>query len=844
MPKYIKQQNNIAMNNLKKLCFLFAAGSVLSLISCSDENPWLRSKTEGKIRLQFTADCQVECNTRSDEVSSIVPKENEFSVSLVKSDESYSKDWNSVEDFNNEDGFPIGDYNLSVEYGDIDVEGFANPYYKGETSVHVTPGDVTETSLTAALANSMISLRYSDDFKSMFKSYSATVTSENHSIPVIFTQSESRPAYVTPSKVKIGLTMTNSEGKTVTIEPASLTVKEKHHHIVNIDISKDSATGEEILDIQFEDDVVAETISISLGDDLFNSPAPEIKTQGFASEDNLKIFEFASFADDARFDVFAFGGIKSALLEVLSDEHTPSFGKSAELIGADEVLQAQLKTEGIECTGFFDNVEEKNRKMGVVNLVDFLPKLPKGNYTISLKVTDVMTRVSEPVILNVEVSEVGISIDSKVKPSFFDTVLYMDVVTDCPDIKDIMTFKVDNQSVDILNIEDKSSGDSYIYRYKLDVTEIHSLVLNVEATLGNRTFYKPNIDVTPPVINTTADPYAKKVVLKIEGDSDEHTKSIHENIRFYKDETVINPGISDGKFVISGLEQKTSYDNYKIAIYNKAYSKPIPKFTTEDSAQLPNSNFSEKGKEYAIDQIQCGGNWYVPGSSWHEYTNIAKILRYDPQHWYSNNDETFTKGYPENTWFKVPSTFMENNSVTIRTVGYHTNGSVPETSAHSGTYYCTNTPSELLKGIGKLGYNSNDTGNPKFTSRPTKLSFKYSYVSENNEKGKVSIQMFSGTEIINEASEELSASASFAAHDILLPSYPFGIECDRIVVEFFSTNSGDPYIVMPSQDELAKDKTKVGSKQQEVGKGVANNYHTFAKGSELVISNVELGYDD
>ena len=98
------------MKNFSKGLIFLAAVSSVGLVSCSDESPWSGSDSEGGINLNFSSDARVVRQTRADDnVSPVVPDGNQFAVNLSKSDGSYSKDWNSIEAFNRETSFPIGD---------------------------------------------------------------------------------------------------------------------------------------------------------------------------------------------------------------------------------------------------------------------------------------------------------------------------------------------------------------------------------------------------------------------------------------------------------------------------------------------------------------------------------------------------------------------------------------------------------------------------------------------------------------------------------------------------------------------------------------------------------------
>ena len=69
----------------------------------------------------------------------------------------------------------------------------------------------TQASITAALANSMVSVDYTEGFKSYFKDYSARVHSAGHSY-IDFAADETRPAFIAPGEVDLTVSFTNPQG--------------------------------------------------------------------------------------------------------------------------------------------------------------------------------------------------------------------------------------------------------------------------------------------------------------------------------------------------------------------------------------------------------------------------------------------------------------------------------------------------------------------------------------------------------------------------------------------------------------------------------------------------------
>lgn len=219
-----------------------------------------------------------------------------------------------------------------------------------------------------------------------------------------------------------------------------------------------------------------------LGDELWTAPAPTVTAKGFTPETPITTFEQAAISSNPEFNVFAFGGLRQATFTVVSSDYTPVFGRSVDLVGCDALTQSQLESAGVASS--FRNVD----KMGVLNLKKFIEQLPAGSYRLELQAVDNLTRTSEPLAMQVTVNPVEIEMEAPVKAEFMATELSVDVVTNCPDIKDNVTFMAPDANNRMVNAPVKSvtqvSGASgartradlgYRYRYVLQVASIQDL---------------------------------------------------------------------------------------------------------------------------------------------------------------------------------------------------------------------------------------------------------------------------------------------------------------------------------------------------------------------------------
>ncbi|MDE7403177.1 MAG: DUF4493 domain-containing protein [Muribaculaceae bacterium] len=847
------------MTNLTKgLLSLAAVASALSFTACSDESPWHGSEGEGSIVLNFSTDSRVMRQTRADDnQSAVVPAASEFSVSLSKSDGSYAKNWNTLEAFQGEKSFPMGDYTLKAYYGDPEKEGFGNAYFEGAADVHVSPGTTNNVTVVATLANAMVSVRYTDEFISNFPAYSAAIQSEGHDW-VVFAQDEPRPAYVAPSDVKLNLTLTNYSGEQVTIQPAEFTARPRHHYIVTVGVTGNSATGNLALDVQFDEDVVCETVNVSLGDELFSAPAPEIKAKGFTADTTLESFEYADQANKTEFHALAFGGLKSAVLTVVSPSgYNPTFGRSVELINASSLTQQQLAEAGIEASGFFRNVD----KMGVVDVTKFISSLPAGTYNIELQVVDAMTRTAEPVKLPVTLKPVEFELGEPIEAEFMTSELTVDVVTNCPDIKDKVKFQAPDANDRMVEVpvtsvtqvqasaaaKTRSTGNITL-RFKLAIAPRPNANIDVIATLGAKT-RSMKVPMADPVYEVVTDAFAHQLMVKLNGINDAQTAWIRDNVRFMNGETEI-PQVnishdSEGVITISGLAAGTRYESLKCVC--GAATKAIPAFSTEQDADVPNGDFSSVTETLRLTNIQVGGKYKVGAF---DYYNRVTVSASEPIGWASLNKLTCSdQTNPMNTWFAVPSTFTQDGAVVLRSVGYNHSGSVPAKSGSffSTSYYCANAPADanLDKSAGELflgSYNTSKSEGVAFNSRPSALSFRYKYVPYNGEKGEAVIRVLDKDgNLLAGAVRELSASNDMQTVTMSLKGYKFGSKAAKLEVAFRSTKSGvTPKVNIPSGSALKEPGVSLNTDYYYTLP--ENTYNALATGSVLTIDDVTLSY--
>lgn len=828
-----------------------------ALASCSDEGGLDLGKGEGAIRLALrtSAEVVVSAPTRAESATLTAPEAGHFAVRLTKSDNSYSKTWDSIEEFNAEEAFRTGSYTLEAFVGDIDTEGFDAPYFYGAADVSVLEAKETQVAITAALANSMVSVDYTEGFKSYFKDYSARVHSAGHSY-IDFAADETRPAFIAPGEVDLTVSFTNPQGQSTSLQPAGFTAKPRHHYRVKFDVAE--GTGNAVLKIIFDDTLVSEDVTIDLTDELFTTPAPEVKAEGFVSDSPVEALEGNAPASPFVFTAVARGGMAEASLTVDS-QTVPAFGREVNLVGASAVLQQQIASSGISAVGFFKNPD----KLARLDVTEFVKSLPAGTHRISLVVKDRYTRVSEPVTL--VVSTEAIHLEAQAEDVVFGSnQAFIDIEYNGANPDKAFTFKaLDKFGVykdcPITEVKQKAGTRSfpvknYVFTLTLPDTERESIPLQIFFHGEKRT--EIEIPVITPKYSVEADAFAKHVVLKVVPEDASQLGIIVNSLKVAVSATrsARNGGFTfvrdadNGLVTVKGFNPATPYTiTTKLSAATDAAPVTSTSVTTEAATDVPNGDFSQTHQTINMT-AQVGGTWTGTIFSNPKYHINAPIVRAEATGWASINANTCWSGSSNiNTWYTVPSTWADNGNVTVRSVGYSHSGSDLGSTKETLVYYCKNTPTfdagerisgELFLGTYSFDGNESRTDGITFGSRPASLSFDYTYAPYGDEKGLAYVAVFDESgRIIATGSMNLNSVGVMTTETISLSGYPFSSRAASLQVRFLSTANGVPGISIPSGSALKEHKHALGNQTLD-----ANRYNAVATGSVLVLDNVKLNY--
>lgn len=712
-------------------------------------------------------------------------------IRLSSADGTYSKEWTSVAEFPTDQQFKVGDYHFEAFYGNIEDEGFEKPYYYGDQNIKVTDGGTTKVALTASLANTMVSVSYTEAFTKYMTAYSAELHSDGGAY-IYYGSDETRPAYLRPGTVSLNVTVTKPNGKTATLQAAKFTAKPRYHHHVTVDLNN-GEVGDVVMVITFDDNTDEQPVEIDLSDKVFNAPAPEITTEGFNGDQGLTFAPGMSPSDNVAVSVIARGGIASMMMTTKSATLvSQGWPEEVDLAAAPENLRSRMEALGIVAKGLWKNPDQ----MAVVNLNKVLANMnyvdgADNTSTITFVVTDRYNKTSEPVTLTISVEPLELSVSNPGALYTGASELEFDLGYNGADVEKQVSVEVKNERgtwsvVPMLSVAPISrSGEKY--RVKVSVPADDRAV-ELRAKCGK--LETPSIVVERKEVDYTVaaadeNVFATYAYVTLNG-ADAASASLLVSTDGIKYNAAGTEVAGTGLLKVSGLNPATSY--FVRAAVNGTQSKPC-EFTTEASAQLPNGDLE---------------TWYrVAGKSknwWIDYPGADENAV-----WGTMNKLTTSQGGSSGASGAAYSAFsgtrpvdsaVKGKGAVISTVGWGDANTAWLGQIGSGLRggKCEHlTVGELYLGTYNAQNEAPDYSGLDFASRPSSISFYYKYAVRNAADwgvAEIHVLAADGTEIAS-GSRQLSAVNDYTPVSIDL-NYAVGAKKAALIkVMFKSSGNSD-----------------------------------------------------
>lgn len=735
---------------MKKICYGLLSFLFIGLASCTKEDT--RSSLEGRIDVRVSTD-QSLADAESRTSEEVAPEINDFALAIESADGKVSNSWDSFGKFQPV-SVPVGTYLVTASYGDANAEGFDALSYLGSTTVEVGKDETAEASVTCTINKARVILSYTDDFKSYFSSYSAYVSSSKGN-KITYADDETRGAYFVPGNLELFLEVTRQGvSQKVTLNPKNFTAEVKHEYRLTMDVDASTAS----LKIVFNDNPSSEqNVDINISDEALNAPAPEFAAYGFTSGNAIEVMEGSTVSDKLEAYLNASSGLaKCELITVSEALKAQGWPESVDLMNLTTEQSQKLTELGLSTKGLGANHD----KIALVDLKNVLPYLyctSDGNdvHTFTLRATDVLTKVSEDLVLKVTTRNNGFAVALPEYVSYGSTTMTADLTLegDPALIKFYYIYLGAPQEFTAENINIQPGTEEN--KYKVTFTYPEPLVdtengVKFKAQYGaktiERTFKVEDPELTLSLKNGDADVWATKAYLQVvasaKSRSSRTISSSTVEIQYKEGEEWIawphqSYDAETGLFLLTGLGEgatETEGIPYTLrAVYKRggevaSFSQELG-ITTEPKAQVGNAGFEEWHTEIFTYKITWAGTgereWYLPwntneNDTWWAVNSRATMLSECAAFYYEY------KVFPTISWSSSNKSQGEK-SIQIATIAVGSAAIVDggSTTPHAGEIW-----------IGT----SNDSGGHaseghSFASRPNSMTFWYQYESFNdNEK--------------------------------------------------------------------------------------------------------------
>ena len=243
--------------------FTIASLFALALSACSKESTNGVVKGEGQVSISCVTTTEVD-DTRAN-VSCTTPAAEDFSLKIEGVGHTYTADYATIAEFNEGDNYlHNGNFKATVTVGNIAEEGYDKATFVGSENFTVNPRENTEVSITATIANAMVKVEVTDNFKAYFPGGYAlelTTAAGNH----FDVTSQTEPLFIAPESFTVSGTavkqpnQSGAEGTTVALpEYKNSEAKAQTLYTVKLDVEN---AGSAQLTITLNDTLV-ESIDI------------------------------------------------------------------------------------------------------------------------------------------------------------------------------------------------------------------------------------------------------------------------------------------------------------------------------------------------------------------------------------------------------------------------------------------------------------------------------------------------------------------------------------------------------------------------------------------------------
>jgi hypothetical protein len=377
------------MNNKIKYGAIALAIVGISFTSCSDEHDLLGG--EGKVYISAKVSSDVKVVSRSVDEDDL----NSKLIVWISNDEGAV-----VRKYNGFDNIPADGISLLSDHyviegwtGDSASADWDKKYYKGREEIDITNGSNEKVELNCKIANSVVSVNYSDDVKEMLTDLKMTVGHKRGEL-VFEGDTQAKGYFMMPStdkNLQWNLEGTLANGTTFTKSGVIENAQSATEYVLKVTYTQQS--DEAIGGGYFSIEVVENAIEVE--DVVTITMAP--KFEGYNFDINEPIYAPVGNVTRKSVTSTVAGSFSSYVIKGDIIKKIFGDGDAIDIVKASSSVIAELKNGGIDFTQGYDNTGDVSwLKLNFEETL--LNSLAEGNYTITLTATDSNNKTTTKVI--------------------------------------------------------------------------------------------------------------------------------------------------------------------------------------------------------------------------------------------------------------------------------------------------------------------------------------------------------------------------------------------------------------------------------------------------------------
>lgn len=347
------------------------------LLSCSHDG--LRDNGEGWLCARVYEDDALD--VRIPQLRSVNDGTPVFSLTVYDAKDvrkAYLEDCSVLAD--NPLALPAGRYTAVVSSAETGAAAFGAPFYTGSTGFSIVSGEVANIDITAAVANTKVTVEYDDAVKDNFSSYDFTVS--NGQGELVFSNSDGTADedgwFSVTGTLSWTLSLVNNDGQkyrdlTGTLED----VKAKEHYKFRWSLETEpDGIGAGAVSIVLDDSMNEKEFTLELDPDDDSVPviSADFDYSGLVQTE-------AGDASSRTITVSSEDGFSSLLFTYPDPADFSS--RSVELAGASEEVLSALSSAGISVSA----VQESSAE-ATIDISSYISSLPVGRFSLGLTAID------------------------------------------------------------------------------------------------------------------------------------------------------------------------------------------------------------------------------------------------------------------------------------------------------------------------------------------------------------------------------------------------------------------------------------------------------------------------